>query len=167
MTPALVFLSTGGTIEKIYDPVSGRLGFGNSAIEQWLTDARIGIAWRAETLMLVDSLEMTDGERKQIAHHIAKTPESKIVVLHGTDTMIETARLVMLHRKDHQTVVFTGAMVPASLEHSDALFNIGFAASAAQLLPAGVYVAMSGKVFTADRVRKNKDKGLFESIKTQ
>lgn len=114
--------------------------------------------------MLIDSLEMTDDHRDLLAKTIATTPEKRMVVLHGTDTMVESAKVVMLHRKSDQVVVFTGAMVPASLEASDAMFNFGMATAAAQTLPPGVYIAMSGQVFKAGDVRKNRDAGVFEAL---
>ncbi len=158
----LVFLSCGGTIEKIYLPEAGRLGFDRSRVADWAERCRITIPWRAETVMLIDSLEMVDHDRQQLAQRIAQTPESKIIVLHGTDTMAESARTTMLHRKEHQTVVFTGAMIPASLGQSDALFNFGFACAAVQSLRAGTYIAMNGKIFPADRAQKNTAAGRFE-----
>ncbi|MBU3724567.1 MAG: asparaginase [Burkholderiaceae bacterium] len=159
----LVFLSCGGTIEKIYLAESGQLGFDRSRISDWLKTCRIAQPWRAETLMLIDSLEMNDTHRLELAKKIAATAETRIVVIHGTDTMVESAKVVMTHRQPHQTVVFTGAMVPASLETSDAFFNLGLATGAAQQSDPGVYIAMSGEIFAADRVRKNRDKGIFES----
>lgn len=162
----LVFLSCGGTIEKIYFADSGKLGFDRSRISDWLTACRIAQPWRAETVMLIDSLEMNEAHRQQLANKIAATAESKIVVLHGTDTMVESAKAVMARRAPHQTVVFTGAMVPASLENSDALFNLGLATAAVQQSEPGVYIAMSGALFAADSVRKNRDKGIFESIES-
>ena len=158
----LVFLSCGGTIEKIYLPEAGRLGFDRSRVADWAERCRITAPWRAETVMLIDSLEMVDHDRQQLAQKIAQTPESKIVVLHGTDTMAESARTTMLHRKEHQTIVFTGAMIPASLGQSDALFNFGFACAAVQFLQAGTFIAMNGKVFPADRAHKNTAAGRFE-----
>ena len=158
----LVFLSCGGTIEKIYLPEAGRLGFDRSRVADWAERCRITAPWRAETVMLIDSLEMVDHDRQQLAQKIAQTPESKIVVLHGTDTMAESARTTMLHRKEHQTIVFTGAMVPASLGQSDALFNFGFACAAVQFLQAGTFIAMNGKVLPADRAHKNTAAGRFE-----
>ncbi|MBU6142679.1 MAG: asparaginase [Betaproteobacteria bacterium] len=158
----LVFLSCGGTIEKIYLPEAGRLGFDRSRVADWAERCRIAAPWRAETVMLIDSLEMVDHDRQQLAQKISQTPESKIVVLHGTDTMAESARTTMLHRKEHQTIVFTGAMIPASLEQSDALFNFGFACAAVQFLQAGTYIAMNGKIFPADRAQKNTAAGRFE-----
>jgi len=158
----LVFLSCGGTIEKIYLPEAGRLGFDRSRVADWAERCRITAPWRTETIMLIDSLEMTDRDRQHLAQKIAQTPESRIVVLHGTDTMADSARTTMLHRKEHQTVVFTGAMVPESLGQSDALFNFGFACAAVQFLPAGAYIAMNGKIFPADRAQKNSAVGQFE-----
>ena len=162
----LVFLSCGGTIEKIYIADSGQLGFDRSRISDWLKACRIAQPWRAETVMLIDSLEMNEAHRQQLAEKIAATAESKIVVIHGTDTMVESAKAVMARRAAHQTVVFTGAMVPASLENSDALYNLGLATAAVQQSDPGVYIAMSGAVFAADSVRKNRDKGIFESIQS-
>lgn len=160
----LVFLSCGGTIEKIYFADSGKLGFDRSRISDWLKACRIAQPWRAETVMLIDSLEMNETHRQQLVDKIAATAESKIVVIHGTDTMVESAKAVMGRRAPHQTVVFTGAMVPASLEASDALFNLGLATAAVQQSEPGVYIAMSGTVFAADGVRKNLEKGIFEPI---
>lgn len=164
MTHPLVFLSAGGTIEKVYVTDSGALGFTASALPEWLADCRIAQSWRTETLMLVDSLEMTAEHREQIARCIAGLNESKIVLIHGTDTMVETARAIMLHCKEHQTIILTGAMVPKSIDHSDALFNLGMATAAVQLCPPGVYIAMSGALFPADQVKKNKQKGVFEAV---
>jgi L-asparaginase len=160
----LVFLSCGGTIEKVYRADNGKMDFDRSRIADWANQCRIAQPWRTETVMLIDSLEMTDGHRKTLADAIAATPESHVVVLHGTDTMVESAKVAMLHRKPKQVVVFTGAMVPASLENSDALFNLGLATAAVQCLNPGVYIAMSGQVFAADRVHKNKDAGVFEPL---
>lgn len=163
-TKPLVFISCGGTIEKIYFPDSGLLGFDHSRVSDWVKTCRITQPHRIESLMLVDSLDMTDDHRRQLAEKIANTPEQQIVILHGTDTMVESAKAVMLQRKDDQVVVFTGAMVPASQQASDALFNLGLATAAAQTLSPGVYIAMSGQVFQADSVRKNKVLGVFEKI---
>jgi L-asparaginase len=162
MTP-LVFLSCGGTIEKIYFPDSGELGFDRSRISDWAKTCRIAQPYRTETLMLIDSLDMTQEHRENLANRIASLPESQIVVLHGTDTMVDSAKEVMLRRKEHHVVVFTGAMVPASQEHSDALFNLGLATAAVQTLDPGVYIAMSGKIFPADQATKNTSLGLFQS----
>lgn len=161
---ALVFLSCGGTIEKVYCPITGQLGFDHSRVAQWASQSRVSVPWRTETVMLIDSLDMTDQHRIALAKAIAQLPESRVVVLHGTDTMVDSAKTVMLHRKETQVIVFTGAMIPASLEQSDALFNFGFACAAAQTLPPGTYIAMSGRVFPADQTRKNRSTGFFEPL---
>lgn len=162
-TTPLLFLSCGGTIEKIYLADSGQMGFGQSHISDWAKTSRIAQNYRVETLMLIDSLDMTEQDRDILANRIAEVPEPQIVVLHGTDTMVESAKRVMLQRKENQVVVFTGAMVPASQKDSDALFNLGMATAAVQTLTPGVYIAMSGQIFAADQVRKNKTLGVFES----
>jgi len=161
----LVFISCGGTIEKVYLPSSGTLGFDHSRVEKWLTSARLAPPWRCETLMLIDSLEMTAAHREALAARIAELPERHIVVLHGTDTMTESAQTLMLRRKADQVIVFTGAMVPAGLENSDAFFNLGLATSGVQLLSPGVYIAMSGRIFAADQTQKNHAAEIFESTK--
>ncbi len=164
---ALVFLSCGGTFEKVYFPEKGVLGFDHSRISQWAKTCRIAQPWRAETVMLIDSLEMNQAHRDQLAEKIEGAAEDRIVVVHGTDTMVESAKTAMLRCRNTQVVVFTGAMVPASQEGSDALFNLGMAAAAAQILNPGVYIAMSGQVFPAGGVRKNRDQGVFESKITE
>lgn len=163
-TEPLVFLSCGGTIEKIYRADSGAMGFDQSRVADWAKRCRIAQPWRAQTVMLIDSLEMTDGHRETLARAVAEAPERRIVVLHGTDTMTESAKAVMLHRKSDQVVVFTGAMVPASLENSDAMFNFGMATAAARTLKPGVYIAMSGQIFLADQAQKNHEAGMFEAL---
>jgi len=116
-----------------------------------------------ETLMMVDSLDMTDGDRARIVERCAECPEREIVVTHGTDTMVETARALAAGVSD-KTVVLTGAMIPYAFGSSDGLFNLGSALSFAQVLPAGIYVAMNGQCFLWDQVRKNKETGVFESL---
>lgn len=160
----LVFLSCGGTFEKVYFPEQGVLGFDRSRISAWAAICRIAQPWRAETVMLIDSLEMNQAHRNQLAETIAAMSEDRIVVIHGTDTMVESANTVMLRCRSTQVVVFTGAMVPASQENSDALFNLGMASASAQVLNPGVYIAMSGRVFSADKTRKNRELGIFEPI---
>jgi L-asparaginase len=113
--------------------------------------------------MMIDSLEMTDDDRRIIAEHCRNSPETRIVVTHGTDTMVETA--VHLGREvQGKTIVLTGAMVPYKFGSSDGLFNLGSALALVQTLPPGVYIAMNGQVFRWDRVRKNKEKGIFEPL---
>jgi L-asparaginase len=162
MASDLVFLSCGGTVEKIYLEKTGLLGFDQSRVSDWLNHCRIAQPWRTETVLLMDSLDMTDAHRQLIAEKIRETPETRIVVIHGTDTMVETAQQVLLRRNQNQVVVFTGAMIPACLEQSDARFNLGMATAAVQCLAPGVYIAMSGGVWPADQVIKNRERGCFE-----
>jgi L-asparaginase len=115
------------------------------------------------TVMLVDSLDMTDADRGLIAQNCAQAPESRIVVTHGTDTMVETAA-VIAGAVTGKTVVLTGAMVPYAFGSSDGLFNLGSAISFAQVLPPGVYIAMNGRYFPHDKVRKNRKTGVFEEV---
>lgn len=166
MAGKLILLSTGGTFEKVYLSQTGTLGFDRSRLSEWATRCRIAQSWQADTLMLIDSLEMTRAHREQIASHIAGLEEDRIVVIHGTDTMAETADVILLHRKENQVVVLTGAMVPASATDSDALFNLGMAVAATQTLPPGVYIAMSGQIWPAGAVRKNPEKGVFENAES-
>ncbi len=166
-TPSLVFLTCGGTIEKIYQPNTGQLTFDQSHISEWVKQFRIAQPIAVEVVMLIDSLEMTDSHRETLAAAVAESPGHQIVILHGTDTMVESAKRVMVQCRDDQTIVFTGAMVPASQQKSDAFFNIGLATGAAQTLPPGVYIAMSGQIFPADAVQKNKSLGQFESTESE
>ncbi|MEN9772346.1 MAG: hypothetical protein RJA58_989 [Pseudomonadota bacterium] len=165
-SPSLVFLTCGGTIEKIYQPNTGQLTFDQSHISDWVKQFRISQSVSVDVVMLIDSLEMNDSHRKTLARTVANTPGNQIVILHGTDTMVESAKCVMLHCREDQTIVFTGAMVPASQQQSDAFFNIGLATGAVQTLPPGVYIAMSGQIFPANAVQKNKSLGRFESTES-
>lgn len=163
MAHDLVLLSAGGTFEKVYLSQTGTLGFDRSRLPDWAQSCRLAQPWRADTLMLIDSLEMTDAHRRQIADQIASLEATRVVLVHGTDTMTETAKAIMLRRKEDQVIVLTGAMVPASAAGSDALFNLGMAVAATQTLDAGVYIAMSGQIWPADQVKKNREKGVFET----
>jgi L-asparaginase len=158
---ALLILSTGGTFEKVYCPSQGRLWFNGSRLEHWASQCCLPKATRLETIMLVDSLEMTTQQRQNIAEHVFKAPEDRVVVIHGTDTMTDTARVVCARQRSSQTVVFTGAMIPASQPDTDALFNLGMAVAASQILEPGQYICMSGAVFDANHVRKDIALGRF------
>jgi L-asparaginase len=166
-TPSLVFPTCGGTIAKIYQPNTGQLTFDKSHISEWVKQFRIAQPVTVEVVMLIDSLEMTDSHRETLANAVVQSTGNQIVILHGTDTMVESAKCVMLQCREDQTVVFTGAMVPASQQESDAFFNLGLATGAAQTLPPGVYIAMSGQIFPADAVQKNKSLGRFESTESE
>jgi L-asparaginase len=154
---------TGGTFDKTYDEIHGRLSFGDTHVPEMLTLGRSRVELTVETLMMIDSLEMTDIERERIVARCAECLERQIVVTHGTDTMVETARAVAESISD-KTIVLTGAMIPYAFGSSDGLFNLGSALSFAQVLPPGVYIAMNGQCFLWDRVRKNTQTGTFESF---
>ena len=156
-------LITGGTFDKQYDEINGRLAFKDSQLPEMLRLGRCKVDVAIRTVMLVDSLDMTDADRDLIVRNCQQAPESRIVVTHGTDTMVETAG-VIAGRVTGKTVVLTGAMVPYAFGSSDGLFNLGSAISFAQVLEPGVYVAMNGRVFPHDRVRKNRQTGVFEEI---
>jgi L-asparaginase len=154
---------TGGTFDKEYDELSGRLYFKDTHLDEMLRLARCRIEVAVATLLMKDSLELTDADRAAIVERCRAAAEARIVITHGTDTMAETARA--LHEaRTGKTVVLTGAMIPYAFGSSDGLFNLGSALSFAQVLPPGVYVAMNGRVFPGDRVRKNRESGIFEEL---
>ena len=152
---------TGGTFDKEYDEIHGRLYFKDTHVAEMLRLGRCHVEVKVRTLMMVDSLDMTDADRALILDHCRRADEERIVVTHGTDTMEATAR-VLGEGLSGKTVVLTGAMVPYAFGSSDGLFNLGSAIALAQSLPHGVYVAMNGRFFTWDNVRKNRDLGVFE-----
>lgn len=154
---------TGGTFDKEYNELNGELFFKDSHLPEMLELGRNLIAVEIRTLMMVDSLEMTQVDRELIVEHCTKSPEDKIIITHGTDTMAETAALIAKEVKD-KTIVVTGAMVPYKFGSSDGLFNLGSAMAFVQTLPVGVYVAMNGRYFNANNVRKNKETGEFEEL---
>jgi L-asparaginase len=152
---------TGGTFDKQYDAIKGELTFKQTHLPAILAQARVTLPVQIEINQLIDSLHMTEGHRESVLAACRAAPERSIVVVHGTDTMAETARVVGAAGLA-KTVVFTGAMIPYSVQGSDALFNLGFALAMAQALPPGAYVAMNGRVFPWDRVRKDRAGGTFE-----
>lgn len=157
---------TGGTFDKQYDELTGSLSFGDTHLPEMLRLGRSRVDVSVRTLMMIDSLEMTDADRALIVDQCRQASESQIVVTHGTDTMVETARALATVEPPiaAKTIVLTGAMVPYAFGSSDGLFNLGSALSFVQVLPAGVYVAMNGRYFPWDRVRKNKQTGVFEAL---
>jgi L-asparaginase len=156
-------LVTGGTFDKEYDELSGRLYFKDTHVHEMLRLARCRVDVSVVTLFMMDSLEMTDAHRASVVDSCRAAAERRIVVTHGTDTMADTART--LHAAAlAKTIVLTGAMIPYAFGSSDGLFNLGSALSFAQVLPAGVYVAMNGRVFAGDRVAKNRETGIFEPV---
>ena len=154
---------TGGTFDKEYNELTGQLYFNDSHLPEMLDLGRNLVPVEIRTLMMVDSLEMTAEDRDLIAEHCKKSKEDKIIITHGTDTMAETAKLIAQKVAD-KTIVITGAMIPYKFGSSDGLFNLGSAMAFVQTLPAGVYVAMNGRYFTANNVRKNKETGVFEEL---
>lgn len=153
---------TGGTIDKHYNESNGELDFVDTHIPEILKIGRNRADVIIEQVLLKDSLDMGDADRQQILQSFIASSENKILITHGTDTIVETAK-VLGKEKLNKTIVLVGAMIPFVFKHSDAVFNIGFALGALQTLPSGVFVAMNGKVFEADAVVKNKEKGIFES----
>jgi len=155
---------TGGTFDKHYDALKGELTFKNSHLPAILEQSRVTIPVELEINQLIDSLHMQDEHRERVLASCRQAPEQCIVVIHGTDTMAQTAQVVGQAGLG-KTIVFTGAMIPYSVQGSDALFNLGFALAAAQSLTPNTYVAMNGRVFTWDQVRKNKVDGVFETAR--
>src|SRR5262249_33537336 len=155
---------TGGTFDKEYNELNGSLFFKDTHLPEMLRLGRSRVDVSIITLMMIDSLEMTDGDRGRIVDECTRAAESRILITHGTDTMVETAAaLAAARRSPAQTIVLTGAMIPYAFGSSDGLFNLGSALSFVQVLPPGVYIAMNGRCFSWDRVRKNKETGVFEA----
>ncbi len=154
-------LVTGGTFDKEYDEIQGRLFFQESHLPEMLALGRSRLDLEIQTLMMIDSLEMTGEHRAAILEACRRAPESRILVTHGTDTMKATAKYLAAETHG-KTIVLTGAMVPYKFGSSDGLFNLGSALAFVQTLPSGVYIAMNGRYFSADQVRKNRETGVFE-----
>jgi L-asparaginase len=154
---------TGGTFDKEYNELNGSLYFKETHLYEMLDLGRSRLDLSIQTLMMKDSLDFVDADRAAIAAAINNTASHKILITHGTDTMTMTADYLMEHCKG-KTIVLTGAMVPYKFGSSDGLFNLGSALAFVQVLPAGVFIVMNGKVFEAGKVKKNTDKGEFETI---
>ncbi len=158
MIESLRVICTGGTLDKQYQPLTGELVFRKSIVPDMLKTARISLP--VTELMLIDSLDMTDEHRQQVLTCCAQASEDRLVITHGTDTMIETARVLASAKLD-KTIVITGAMVPASIHGSDAVFNVGYAIAAAGYAEPGVWIAMNATVFAWDQVHKDRTIGEF------
>lgn len=154
---------TGGTFDKEYDMINGRLYFNQTNVDEMLNKGRCTVPHTVETLMMLDSLEMTDRDREKILKSCQETFEDKIIITHGTDTMSVTAEF-LAKAAIPKTIVITGAMIPYSLGSSDGLFNLGNAVGFVQTLPVGVYIVMNGTYFNWDEVKKNRQTGYFEKI---
>ena len=161
---AIRIFITGGTFDKEYNEITGQLYFNDTHMHDLLEMGRSKVRVEIRTLMMIDSLEMTEEDRVLIAYQCNECEEKMIVITHGTDTMAETARMLASEVKD-KTIILTGAMIPIKFGSSDGLFNLGSALAFAQTLPPGVYVAMNGLYFNWDNVRKNKQTGMFEELK--
>ena len=157
-------LVTGGTFDKEYDELTGRLFFRDTHLPEMLRLGRCRLDVTIETVMMIDSLELDDAGRAAIVERARTSVETAIVVTHGTDTMVQTARALAEAELPGNTIVLTGAMVPYAFGSSDGLFNLGSALSFVQVLPPGVYVAMNGRHFHWNAVRKNTATGSFEAV---
>lgn len=155
---------TGGTFDKEFNEITGQLYFKDSHIAQMLKLGRCKVHIEIRTLLMMDSRDMTDEDRETITHNCIKAEENRILITHGTDTMVQTAA-VLAKRVTGKTIVLTGAMIPYTFGSSDGMFNLGSALAFVQTLPPGVYIAMNGRYFNWDNVYKNKKTGEFEELK--
>ncbi len=163
MSESIRLFVTGGTFDKEYNERNGSLYFKDTHLRDMLKLGRCLLDVEIRTLMMIDSLDMDDEDRKVILGQCRKCDRDRIVITHGTDTMETTARLLG-ENITGKTIVLTGAMIPYAFGSSDGLFNLGSSLAFAQSLPAGVYVAMNGRCFRWDNVRKNRDAGVFEEL---
>jgi L-asparaginase len=154
---------TGGTFDKEYDEITGSLFFKDTHMREMLELGRSKIDVDIRTLMMVDSLEMTFEDRNLVVENCKHVKEEKIIITHGTDTMTETGRM-LAQANIEKTIVLTGAMIPYKFGSSDGLFNLGSALGFVQSLPKGIYIVMNGRCFDYDKVKKNKETGIFEGI---
>jgi L-asparaginase len=157
---------TGGTFDKEYNYITGKLTFSETHLHQMIRLGRCSLDVSIVTLMMKDSLDMLEEDRKKIAEACKKSPSSQIVITHGTDTMVETATFLAHENLSNKTIVLTGALVPYTFgTSSDGFFNLGAALAFAQVIAPGIYIAMNGRFFSWDNVSKNYNTGFFEEIK--
>jgi len=161
-TMNLKFFTAGGTIDKVYFDAKSEYEVGPPQIAEILKEAGVTLDYAIESVLCKDSLDMTDADRELLRRRIEADPSPRIVVTHGTDTMIETAKRLM--GIPGKTIVLTGSMQPARFRLSDAAFNVGAAISAVQCLPPGVYIAINGRIFAPSRTRKNRQRNCFEEV---
>ena len=156
--------TTGGTIDKVYFDAKSEYEVGESTVRDILEEANVTVSFEVERLFQKDSLDLTDADRDRIARRVREAETEQVLVTHGTDTMVLSARALQDDGDDapDKTVVFTGSLHPARFQRSDAVFNVGFAMAAAQTLPHGVYLAMNGRIFTPGEARKNHEANRFE-----
>jgi len=154
-------ITTGGTFDKVYFDAASEFRFGEPIVGDLLAEANIDFEFEIESLMQKDSLDMDDADRARIHQAVEESADDRILVIHGTDGLVATAqRLLDVAGK---TVVLFGAMQPARMRYSDAIYNLGFACAAVQLLPPGVYLAMNGRIFDPRKVAKNRARSRFEA----
>ena len=163
MNPIKIFV-TGGTFDKEYNELNGELYFKETHLHEMLELGRSQLKVDIETIMMKDSLEMSKNNRNIIVQKCLESDENQILITHGTDTMVETAKL-LAEKITTKTIVLTGAMIPYKFGSSDGLFNLGSALSFLQSLPKGIYIAMNGNIFNWNNVKKNKELGLFQPLK--
>jgi L-asparaginase len=157
--------ATGGTFEKAYNEISQTIEFGKTHWPEILEKGKCTVDCSVETIMMIDSLDMNDKHREKICAACEQTPEDRIIITHGTDTMHRTAEYLNEKKSlEGKTIIVTGAMIPYSFGYSDALFNMGAVVAYVQTMAPGVYISMNGKIFEAGKVRKNHEKGIFEAV---
>lgn len=158
--------TAGGTIDKVYFDAKSEYAVGDPQIANILQTAAVGFSYVCEVLTQKDSLDLTDSDREYIAERISACDTDRVILTHGTDTMVETAKTIAgrLGQNPNKTVVLVGSLAPARFKTSDAEFNIGFAVAAVQTLPAGVHVTMNGRVFDPHAVSKNRSENRFEAL---
>jgi|TARA_B100000902_G_C27159928_1_gene838220 L-asparaginase len=158
---SIAILTTGGTFDKVYFDANSEYSIGEPCISSILDEGNVTSDYRVQSILKKDSLDINQKERELIKKSVLGCEEERIIITHGTDTMVETAKF--LEDIDNKTIVLTGSMQPARFRKTDAIFNSGFAFAAAQSLENGVYIVMNGKIFNSNNVRKNIDLGRFES----
>ena len=156
------FITTGGTIDKIYFDALSDFEVGESQVEHILREGLVRFDYEVVSLFRKDSLELTDEDRQVICDYVSSSDDERFVITHGTDTMVDTA--AALGELEDKVVVMTGALSPARFRSTDAVFNVGMAVAAVQIAAPGVYIAMSGQVFRASEVRKNREANRFEAL---
>lgn len=163
-SPIQVFV-TGGTFDKEYNYITGELYFKDTHLLKMFELGRSTLDLNVKTLMMIDSLEMTDKEREDIYENCLETDSKKIIITHGTDTIVQTASYLATRNIENKTIVLTGAMVPIAFgTSSDGFFNLGSALAFVQTLKPGVYISMNGRYYYWNKVRKNRETGYFETI---
>lgn len=163
---AIMVFVTGGTFDKEYDEINGKLYFKDTHLPEMFKLGRCSLDIKIRTLMMIDSLEMSDEDREVIIRQCKRCEEDRIIITHGTDTMVKTAK-ALEKEKIEKTIVLSGAMIPYKFGSSDGFFNLGSALAFVQTLPHGVYIAMNGKYFSASKVVKNQRTGYFEELRTE